>query len=376
MGRGGRTDADSMNVRLALAIATLAELVACSNAPPRFSGTVQTEYASIGSQIGGRVIETDVAAGQRVHRGQILARLDPAMLRAQYDQAIAQERAAKAALEALESGTLPSQIELARGSSLASRASYTQTLTGAAQRISAARAALANARANERLAERTYDRTKALAATGDVSRQSLDQARAARDQARASVRQSQAQLAQLVQADLPGEAAAARANAAAAHASYEAIASGGRSAQIAQAQAQVVNAQAAVAHARAQLREATIYSPADGVVSSFNLHPGDMLSANQTAAVVDTFANPYVYIYASQSDLQRIRSASRIAVRSDAGAGTFDASVEAYDRTAQFTPQNVETADQRAELVYGVKLRIKDPHQRLLDGTTVTVELQ
>jgi HlyD family secretion protein len=349
---------------------------ACASAPPGFSGTVQTEYVSVGSQVGGRVIETDVSAGTRVRRGDVIVRLDPAMLRAQYDQAVAQERAAQASLQALESGTLQSQIELARGSNLASQASYAQTLRGAPERLAAARAALANARANAILAQRTYERTAALASTGDVSRQSLDQARAQRDQAFASVRASRAQLAQLIRADLPGEAAAAQANAAAAQANYNALAGGTKPAAIAQARAQVADARASAAHALAELREATIYTPADGVVSTFNLHPGDMLAANQTAAVIDTFADPYVYIYASQSDLARIRNASRMSVRSDAGAGTFQGRVAAYDRTAQFTPQNVETADQRAELVYGVKIRISDPKHALLDGTTVTVEPQ
>ena len=101
-----------------------------------------------------------------------------------------------------------------------------------------------------------------------------------------------------------------------------------------------------------------------------------MLAANQPAAVIDTFADPYVYIYASQSDLETVRQAKSLAVHSDAGAGTFSGKVEAYDRTAQFTPQNVETADQRAELVYGIKIRIHDPDHKLLDGTTVTVDPQ
>ncbi|HUN28935.1 MAG TPA: HlyD family efflux transporter periplasmic adaptor subunit [Alphaproteobacteria bacterium] len=350
-------------------------LVSCAASPPRFSGTVQTEYVSVGSQVGGRVIETDVAAGQIVKRGAVVARLDPAMPQAQYDEAVAQEHAAQAALRALQSGSLPSQIELARGSSLASGATYVQTLAGAQDRIRAARAELANARAGAVLADRTYARTAALAATGDVSRQSLDQARAARDQAHASVRQAQAQLAQLVRADVPGETAAARANARAAHGNYAAVVTASKP-QIAQAQAQVRSATAAAAHALAELREATIYSTVDGVVSSFNLHPGDMLAANQPAAVIDTFADPYVYIYASQSDLAKIQNAKSLVVSSDAGAGTFSGKVEAYDRTAQFTPQNVETADQRAELVYGVKVRIHDPHHQLLDGTTVTIEPQ
>ena len=362
-------------MRVAAVALSFGVLVSCAAPSPGFSGTVQTEYVSVGSQVGGRVIETDVSAGQTVKRGAVILRLDPTMPQATYDEDVAQARAAQAALRALESGTLPGQIEQARGSSLATSANYRQTIGGARDRITAARAAVADARANERLAEKTYERTAALAATGDVSRQSLDQARAARDQARATVRQTQAQLTQLVRADLPGESAAARANAVAAGRSFSAVVTGS-AAQIAQAQAQVRSADAAAAHALAELREATVYSTVDGVVASFDLHPGDMLTANQPAAVIDTFADPYVYIYASQNDLQAIRNAKTLRVQSDAGAGTFAGRVEAYDRQAQFTPQNVETADQRAELVYGIKVRIADPQHKLLDGTTVTVKLQ
>jgi HlyD family secretion protein len=350
-------------------------LVACAARTSHFSGTVQTEYVSVGSQVGGRVIETDVAAGSTVKRGAVIVRLDPALPQASYDQALAQEHAAEAGLHALEAGTLPSQIEQARGASLASGATYTQTVTGANERLRSARATLANALAGERLADHDYVRTASLAQTGDVSRQSLDQARAARDQAHASVRAARAQLAQLERADIPGQTANALANATAAQNSYQATLTGAPP-QIAQARAQARSAKAAAEHALAELREATVYSTADGVVASFNLHAGDMLSANQPAAVIDTFADPYVYIYASQSDLGRIRNAKSLNVRSDAGAGTFTGTVEAYDRTAQFTPQNVETADQRAELVYGVKIRIHDPRHKLLDGTTVTVDPQ
>jgi HlyD family secretion protein len=362
-------------MRVAPAALWCLALVACGGQPARFSGTVQTEYVSVGSQVGGRVIETDVAAGKIVKRGAVILRLDPAMPQATYDQAVAQARAADAALRALQHGALPSQIEQARGASLASGATFTQTVAGANDRLRAARAALANARAAQRLADHNYSRTYSLAHSGDVSQQSLDEARAARDQAHASARQAQAQLAQLERADLPGQTASALANANAAHNSYQATLTGSN-AQIAQAQAQLRSANAAAAHALAQLREATVYSTVDGVVASFNLHPGDMLGANQTAAVIDTFANPYVYIYASQSDLASVRNAKSLSVHSDAGAGTFTGTVEAFDRTAQFTPQNVETADQRAQLVYGVKVRIHDPGHKLLDGTTVTVTLQ
>lgn len=359
-----------------LALVTIVVLVSCAASSPRYSGTVQTESIAVGSQVGGRVIEVDVAAGTVVHRGSVIVRLDPSMLQALLDEALAQERSAAFALDALRLGTLPSQVELAQGSSRTARAAYVQTLSGAQARREAAAAAVESAAAAEDLARRNYDRTRSLAATGDVSRQTLDAATAELAQSRAELAQAQAQQQELLIADLPSQTASTRASAAANNANYAATANGVRPAQIAQARAELRDAQAAVAYARARLREATIRSTADGVVSSFNLHPGDMLAENQTAAIVDTFANPYVYVYASQADLQALRGAKRIAVRSDAGAGTFEGTIEQYDRTAQFTPQNVETADQRAELVYGVKIRIDDPHHALLDGTTVTIEPQ
>lgn len=110
-------------MRVAPAGLCLFALVSCAAASPGFSGTVQTEYVSVGSQIGGRVIATEVSAGQTVRRGAIIVRLDPAIPQAQYDEAVAQERAAQDALRALQAGTLPSQIEQARGSRNATRAS-------------------------------------------------------------------------------------------------------------------------------------------------------------------------------------------------------------------------------------------------------------
>ena len=118
-----------------------------------------------------------------------------------------------------------------------------------------------------------------------------------------------------------------------------------------------------------------IYAPADGAIASFDLHPGDMLGVNQTAAILDTFADPVCYVYASQRDLARFERADSIRVSSDSGAGDFRARSRPTIARAQFTPQNVETADQRAELVYGIKVRIHDPEHKLLDGSTVTVDV-
>jgi HlyD family secretion protein len=215
---------------------------------------------------------------------------------------------------------------------------------------------------------------RTLASTGDIALQSADQARADDVRAQARLERAKADYAQLVRAQIPNQQGGARANAAAQFASYQTVRNGARPEEIAQAAAQLGAARAAQTLAQVRLGESVVRAPADGVVESFDLHPGDLLQPNQTAAIINLNADPFAYIYAAQRDLARLAPGTALRVRSDAGGAPYDGRVEVIDRTAQFTPQNVETADQRGDLVYGVKVRVHDPGHRLLSGTTITAE--
>ncbi len=295
------------------------------------------------------------------------------MLEAEYAQARAQRQQAAERLAELRNGNVASDVAHARAQSAQATAQYKQTVAQFQPQASAQAAAVRDAEAALVLARASFGRTQRLAASGDVSRQSLDNARAQYAQAQAQLAQARSNYAALVSAALPGERSAARANAAAQSENYTTVRNGPRTEEIEQARAQLAAAGAAADYARTRLDEATVSAPANGVVQSFNLHPGDLLLPNQQAAVIDTFADPYAYVYASQRDLGKLAASTKVTVVSDADGRTYGGVVEAHDRTAQFTPQNVETADQRADLVYGVKVRIHDPQHRLLDGTTVTV---
>ncbi|HXW52042.1 MAG TPA: efflux RND transporter periplasmic adaptor subunit [Candidatus Acidoferrales bacterium] len=136
----------------------------------------------------------------------------------------------------------------------------------------------------------------------------------------------------------------------------------------------VEGAQAALDSANAALDELSIRSPTSGVVESIDLQPGDILLPGDTAVVVDTLKDPYVTIYVPQQDLAPFAVGQSLVVRSDALPGeSFVGVVEERDPSAQFTPRNVQTADDRATLTFGVKIRIKDAGNRLYAGTTVTV---
>ena len=359
-------------LRRAIALSIALVVAACSSRGPVYSGTVQTESVAVGSESGGRVAVIEVAPGSLVRRGSVILRLDAAELEAQHAQAVAQTREAAERLAELMNGSVSTDVARARAQSVQAQAQYRQTVVQSQPQIAVAQAAVRDAEAAARLTRITLERVGALGASGDMSRQSVDQARADDLRAQARLAQARASYANLVKAQLPGERSSARANAAAQLANYETVRNGTRQEQIAQARAQLAAERAAEQFALARLREAVIVAPADGIIESFNLHPGDLLTANEQAAIVDTFADPYTYIYASQRDLGALTRGKHVRVVSDADGAIYDGRVEAHDRTAQFTPQNVETADQRAELVYGVKVRIRDPQHKLLAGTTIT----
>jgi HlyD family secretion protein len=360
-------------VRLVAALIALVAISACASHPPAYSGSVQTESVAVGSQTGGRVVEVDVAAGSTVRRGSVVVRLDPGLLGAEYDQARAQARQAAERLAELENGNLPTEIARARAQSVQAAAQYHQTVAQSGPQTADQAAAIHDAEAALVLAQISFARTQSLVSTGDLSQATLDQARAGYVQAQARLAQTRASYANVVNAQLAGERASARANAQAQSENYQTVRAGPRSEEIAQAQAALAASEAVIAYDRKRLDETVITSPAAGLVASFNLHPGDLLGANEEAAIIDTFADPYAYIYASQRDLASLDRGTHLRVVSDTGGAPYDGVVVAFDRSAQFTPQNVETADQRADLVYGVKVSIRDPQHRLLSGTTVTV---
>jgi HlyD family secretion protein len=335
----------------AVALALLC--LSCSK-PDRFqySGTLQAESANVGSTIGGRVTSVDATDGQLVHTGQLLVTLDDTELRADLQAAVHQAAQAEAAL--------------AQAAALLRKTQSAQPhqLGVARENVHEARAGLASAQAQVTQQQLTYGRSLRLFAQGAIAAQSLDNDRAAFKSAqanvaaaRASLAATQTQLTQLERSTLPGDLASAQQ---------------GYRASLANRQA----ARANVAAAQSRLREMFIRAPADGTIDSLDLRPGDLVGPRAEIASVREFIDPYVRIYVAQKDLGRISVGTSVSVRSDALSGvTFNGRVEQIDQDAQFTPRDVQTAEDRDELVFGVKVRVHDPQRRLHGGTTVEVAL-
>lgn len=249
-----------------------------------------------------------------------------------------------------------------------------------AERVRQARALLAQAVATSREADIEAARASVLARTGDASVASRDAAVARADQARGQLAYAQAalrtagiDLANATEVTLPRATAAARAAYRASMEQLRSLAIAARPDEIRRAQAQLDAAGALVANARAKVAEQTIRAPAAGTISAQDVHVGDVIAPGAAVATVNETGQPYVRIFIPQSQLVRFNVGGRVDVYPDAGEQKTDGTIEQIDTQAQFTTQNVETADDRAHLSFGVKVRIDDRGGRVPGGTTASV---
>jgi HlyD family secretion protein len=385
---------DSRPLRLAarLAAALALVLASCGRGAGDYpySGTVLRESAAVGSTVGGRVTSVPVTNGARVRSRQVIVTFDDAQQRAAVAAAQAQFRAAEADVEDAFAGPRPSDIARADAQAAQARAEFEQLrlsggprMSGALAQVRASAAGLVQAQANAGLATRTAQRQRELYAQGAVALQTADSAQAASRAANAAVatarallRAAQEQAASVQRADVPQQTQAALEAYAAAVAQAATIRAGTRPGQLQSLRAQASAAHANLALAEAKLGECTVRAPADGVVDSLDLHRGDLVAPGASVATIDEFLDPYVRIYVRQADLARFGSGVAVHVRSDAVPGKIlDGVVAQVDTIAQFTPRDVQTPEDRADLTFGVKIRIHDPDGALRGGTTASVAL-
>jgi HlyD family secretion protein len=273
-----------------------------------------------------RIAAVLVQEGDRVKRGQVLARLDTNRLEPEVAEAEATAGAQREAVERLRNGSRPQEIAEAQAN------------------VESAKAAAINARGQ-------YERLRTLAANSVVSQQDLENAKAALDVAEAKLDVNQKAL------DL-------------------AIA-GPREEDIAQAEAEWRSDQAQAAFLRQELADAQLLAPVNAVVRTRLMEPGEMASPQKPVFSLAVTDPKWVRTYVAESDLGKMRTGMRASIATDSfPAQRFDGWVGFVSPVAEFTPKTVETAEMRTSLVYEVRVFVKDPSDQLHLGSPATVYLR
>ncbi len=143
------------------------------------------------------------------------------------------------------------------------------------------------------------------------------------------------------------------------------------------AEAQVDQAKASLAIAQIQQGYAVITSPVDGTVISLPLSVGEMANPGSTLAVIGKSSELNLTIYVGEKELGRVRVGQKAKVKVDAYSDKeFVGKITEIASEAEFTPQNVQTKEQRSNLVFGVTIRVDDPKGLLKPGMPADATLE
>src|SRR5262249_36824293 len=131
-----------------------------------------------------------------------------------------------------------------------------------------------------------------------------------------------------------------------------------------------------LAYLQRQKREGIVGAPAEGVIESMNLRPGDLVGANQPVARLLEPSQLWVRVYVPEPQLGRVRVGQTAALKVEPfPRRAFPGRVVEIRTQAEYTPRNVQTLDQRMDQVFGVKVSV-DPTPELKPGMAATVTLK
>jgi membrane fusion protein YbhG len=308
--------------RCALFLAFAALVYGCgsnsNNKAVTATGTIEATESSIASQVPGRVIKMNYEEGTLVKTGDTLAETDHESLVQQVNQAQAALTMAQQQYDLLVKGARSEDLKVAE--------------EGVKQ-----------ADANFTLAELAFNRTQKLFADHSVSQSQMDAATAQHEVAAAQLKSAQETLSKVRQYARPEEIRAAA--------------------------AQVEQAQAGLAGAKIALEHSYITSPITGTVLEKLLEIGDFAAVGTPVYTVSDLRRMKMTVYVSESDLARVRLGDEASVLLDGmPERPFKGNVIYISPTAEFTPKNVETKQDRIKLVFAVKLSIANPDGFLKAG--------
>jgi multidrug resistance efflux pump len=343
----------------------------------RLPGIVEIQEVRLGSKVGGRVLKILVEEGQLVSPGERLVIFDVPELQAQLEQAQAKLAAAVADSEKAEAGPRPEEKRAARATAEAAKARYERMLTGwRVEEKDQARSDMEAAAADLSQAREDFTRTAELYRKRSIARSDYDAALAARDRAQGRYRSAKARYDMMELGNRPEDKETARAEWKQAEWQWKLLEAGTRAEDKAAARARMEELKARVAELKVNLSERTVYAPERAIIEVLSVRPGDLVLPNTPVVRVLRARDLWVKVYVPETELGKVRLNQEADVRIDAYPDVrFRGRVIQVASISEFTPRNVQSADERRLQVFGVKVRVDDPEGIFKAGMAAEVTL-
>jgi HlyD family secretion protein len=287
------------------------------------NGTIEVREVDVAPMVPARIVRLAVDEGEPVRTGDTLAVLTQSTTRADVAQQEARVRGVEAALREALAGARPQELERAQ-------------------------AELRMRQVEADRAVRDLARIRPLADSGAMSPQSLDAAQTEADAA-------------VARRDVAAEG-------------LELLREGTRRERVQAARAELGSARAALAATKAVAEDLVLISPVDGIVISRNAEPGEMLATGESVLTIGETASPFVRVYVPTRALPLVKNGqAATAVLDGFPDRPIPGRVVAISPEAEFTPRVALTEEERADLLFGVKVALDDTTGLVHPGLPATV---
>jgi len=320
----------------------------------RETGTVEpTKQVEVKSKVAGLVVELAVDEGDRVEKGQLIARLDVPELQAQRDQIRAQLDGARARLEQARL-TYQRDLELIEAEANQAQAN-----------LRGAQAALREAQTRRQDAQRIADNKRRLFDMGGyVSQDEVDSAKAA-----LALAEQQEQSAQERVSEQQAAAAMTLARRSEADLSKS---------RVAEATASLRQIQDSLAEIESRLRDAVILAPCSGVVIARNIRAGELITAvsyygaGAPIVIIGDLSTMLVKVNLNEVDIDKVHLNQSVKITADAlPRRTFQGRVTRISPASLADPQN----QNQGIVKFLVEVTVTGSHADLKPGMTANIEI-
>ncbi|MBQ3631896.1 MAG: HlyD family efflux transporter periplasmic adaptor subunit [Prevotella sp.] len=133
--------------------------------------------------------------------------------------------------------------------------------------------------------------------------------------------------------------------------------------QISTLNSQITTANVQVSQLRDQLRKCHIVTPTKGTVLEKYVERGEFVSVGKPLFKMADTENMYLRAYVTSAQLQNIQLGQQVKVFADYGDNQrkeYEGTISWISSRSEFTPKTILTDDERADLVYAIKVAVKN----------------
>ncbi|WP_340105424.1 HlyD family secretion protein [Rhodohalobacter sp. 8-1] len=119
-----------------------------------------------------------------------------------------------------------------------------------------------------------------------------------------------------------------------------------------------------------QLHNAIVLAPVNGEISAVVTRQGEMASPGKPVVEIVAIQDIYLKVFVSENQLSQIKIGESVSVQFDEGNSIVkkEGRIRHIASKAEFTPQNIQTRENRVDLVYAVEIDVSNKDRKLKSG--------